>query len=1206
MKSRKKYHIRLQKDTSGLGCTITTRDNPAASNNAIYIKTILPRGPAIIDGRLRQGDRLLEVNGIDMTGVSQEEAVSILKSIPVGAQVDMIVSRQEQETSSPPLPRKMNQQEEPKPLNAEVEVLTFAIPLNDTGSAGLGVSVKGKTQRIRQRIEQQVDSSAEKEEEEDVMVDLGIFVKSVIHGGAASKDGRLQPNHQLISINGISLLGLPNTLAMETLRSAMMHPNEGPTAIPGHIVLSVTRRVPKRNNKFEEMTASSENGEGSSGSSDIKQEEMQESSLERWKKYNAFDQQEYPEEDVEQEYEGHENHEDYDDENVFLEEEEEEEEDQEEFHHENGCEQEQESNQNHEETKETNHGLQENGTEDVDVIEEDVQFNDETASTEGAQNDSSQEEEESQNESQAQDEEEEEEEQEHDPSVIFNRHGFGRQSMSEKRHAHLDAKETDTYQRSKRAREEKLNQEKASESDGAADSWRTSSTPRKKIKEGHRRSKSSDGRPTKSLQWNFDEEIMHQQETTSLETPNKSTNKTPKSQNKTPIFSPKVCCWTCQSSPSGVCAAHSTSSVKQAIKNFETNPKVAIALGSAGMAPYHHQQQGTSLQTNLVNPSQQREQNGNGKNPSPSSSLENLNSMMQDLQRLQLEASMSERQVIAQQIQQQQPVYGRTGGTRVARSRATNESFRAAVDRSYDAVVQDPNMETVAEESELLDHQQQSSHYYIQPHRSSGRTRTGMTSMGCFSNRNTSGGLSLYSASTAVSTLTGTTTTTGTTESNEFDEEEEDMRMIQRRAKSRSSGSEVERRKRLALQHQMNSRAYLTASDHHQDHRQLSSSTGLATQTQKKGFLNRILNKFGSRKCKTPPVKQYEDPNVPTVAQIIQEMEEDAERIRAQRLLKSEQERINIHVRRLREQQHQQQLLENQQQQLMRLRQQMQLQQQQEQQLQQQLQEQNDDLYGHYMNHQEIRMQMQQQQPHQQVVMKMNTRTPSSAVVKRILPNGQRVVQQPLPPTPPPKPTIIQNHVQQIQPIQSIIQQQNHVQQIQPPIHVQAIHPNHLRSTPTTIMSAPQLHPSHVNASRSIIDARGVVPTARPMSTFYEYNSNTNGYNNNTNGYINSDLSANNNRMRNAMYESRPAAINGQHILVQPQPIYTTRQVIQQDPYGVVMQRPIIGRNRVVPMDISRQPLASHLQEPVYQTANSVYVYSNPGVQTGLFVKPLQ
>lgn len=41
----------------------------------------------------------------------------------------------------------------------------------------------------------------------------------------------------------------------------------------------------------------------------------------------------------------------------------------------------------------------------------------------------------------------------------FSRDAFGRQSMSEKRHATLDAKSTDTYQRTKKMREERIKKE---------------------------------------------------------------------------------------------------------------------------------------------------------------------------------------------------------------------------------------------------------------------------------------------------------------------------------------------------------------------------------------------------------------------------------------------------------------------------------------------------------------------------------------------------------------------------------------------------------------------------------------------------------------------------------------------------------------------------------------------------------------------------
>ena len=67
-----------------------------------------------------------------------------------------------------------------------------------------GISVKGKTTAGRSGP-----------------LDVGIYIKSVIHGGAASKDGRLRRNDQLIDVNLSPLLGLSNSDAMETLRRAM-------------------------------------------------------------------------------------------------------------------------------------------------------------------------------------------------------------------------------------------------------------------------------------------------------------------------------------------------------------------------------------------------------------------------------------------------------------------------------------------------------------------------------------------------------------------------------------------------------------------------------------------------------------------------------------------------------------------------------------------------------------------------------------------------------------------------------------------------------------------------------------------------------------------------------------------------------------------------------------------------------------------------
>ena len=63
-RQRVKYiNILLFSDGSGLGFSITTRDT-AVGDSPIYIKNILPEGAAVSDGRLKPGDRLLEVGSV--------------------------------------------------------------------------------------------------------------------------------------------------------------------------------------------------------------------------------------------------------------------------------------------------------------------------------------------------------------------------------------------------------------------------------------------------------------------------------------------------------------------------------------------------------------------------------------------------------------------------------------------------------------------------------------------------------------------------------------------------------------------------------------------------------------------------------------------------------------------------------------------------------------------------------------------------------------------------------------------------------------------------------------------------------------------------------------------------------------------------------------------------------------------------------------
>ncbi|KAJ8278048.1 hypothetical protein GJAV_G00083260 [Gymnothorax javanicus] len=239
----RRLNIQLKKGPEGLGFSITSRDVPIGGSAPIYVKNILPRGAAIQDGRLKAGDRLLEVNGVDLNGRTQEETVALLRSTQMGGSVSLLVQRQEDAF----LPREVKSEDDDLILTPDGtrEFLTLEIPLNDSGSAGLGVSVKGNRSK-------------------DTHEDLGIFVKSIINGGAACKDGRLRVNDQLIAVNGESLLGKMNQDAMETLRKSMSV--EGNKR--GMIQLIVARRFPRRNEMDTPVTPPGHDGSQSSSLDD--------------------------------------------------------------------------------------------------------------------------------------------------------------------------------------------------------------------------------------------------------------------------------------------------------------------------------------------------------------------------------------------------------------------------------------------------------------------------------------------------------------------------------------------------------------------------------------------------------------------------------------------------------------------------------------------------------------------------------------------------------------------------------------------------------------------------------------------------------------------------------------------------------------------------------------------------------------------------
>jgi partitioning defective protein 3 len=100
--------------------------------------------------------------------MSLQETVGLLRETRVDDTVELCISRQRDGL----LPQDLVNDGTTQIIDNEIkpQIMTFDIRLNDTSSAGLGITLKGKTSIV-----------------DGQSIDLGIFVKSILTGGAASR-----------------------------------------------------------------------------------------------------------------------------------------------------------------------------------------------------------------------------------------------------------------------------------------------------------------------------------------------------------------------------------------------------------------------------------------------------------------------------------------------------------------------------------------------------------------------------------------------------------------------------------------------------------------------------------------------------------------------------------------------------------------------------------------------------------------------------------------------------------------------------------------------------------------------------------------------------------------------------------------------------------------------------------------------------------
>uniref|UniRef100_A0A672HGH2 Protein tyrosine phosphatase non-receptor type 13 n=1 Tax=Salarias fasciatus TaxID=181472 RepID=A0A672HGH2_SALFA len=90
------FDIELSKIDSSLGISVTVLFgkggvNTTVRHGGVYVKAIIPKGAAELDGRIQKGDRVVAVNGKSLEGATHQQAVEVLRD--TGQTVHLLMER---------------------------------------------------------------------------------------------------------------------------------------------------------------------------------------------------------------------------------------------------------------------------------------------------------------------------------------------------------------------------------------------------------------------------------------------------------------------------------------------------------------------------------------------------------------------------------------------------------------------------------------------------------------------------------------------------------------------------------------------------------------------------------------------------------------------------------------------------------------------------------------------------------------------------------------------------------------------------------------------------------------------------------------------------------------------------------------------------------------------------------------------------------